>query len=130
MPEHIDFYRERYPDIKIAVHPECSPEVVAKADFAGSTSQILEYVKNHKNEKIAIGTEINFVNWIKENINPNVYVLSSTKPECPSMNETTLESLYNLLNAIDEGKEYNKIEVEKNIAKNAKIALERMMELS
>lgn len=130
MPEHIDFYRERYPDIKIAVHPECSPEVVAKADFAGSTSQILEYVKNHKNEKIAIGTEINFVNWIKENINPNVYVLSSTKPECPSMNETTLKDLYNLLKAIDEGRRYNKIEVEKDVAQNAKKALERMMELS
>ncbi|GAX86913.1 quinolinate synthase [Lebetimonas natsushimae] len=130
MPEHIDFYRERYPDIKIAVHPECSPEVVAKADFAGSTSQILEYVKSHKNEKIAIGTEINFVNWIKENINPNIYILSSTKPECPSMNETTLKDLYNLLKSIDEGKGYNKIEVEKDIAKNAKKALERMMELS
>jgi quinolinate synthase len=130
MPEHIDFYRERYHDIKIAVHPECSPEVVAKADFAGSTSQILEYVKNHKNEKIAIGTEINFVNWIKENINPNVYVLSSTKPECPSMNETTLKDLYNLLKAINAGKGYNKIEVEKDVAQNAKKALERMMELS
>jgi quinolinate synthase len=130
MPEHIDFYRERYPDIKIAVHPECSPEVVKKADFAGSTSQILEYVKEHKNEKIAIGTEANFVNWIKENINPNVYVLSSTKPECPSMNETTLESLYNLLKAINEEKGYNKIEIEQDIAENAKKALERMMELS
>lgn len=130
MPEHIDFYREKFPDIKIAVHPECSPEVVAKADFAGSTSQILEYVKEHKNEKIAIGTEANFVNWIKENINPNVYILSSTKPECPSMNETTLESLHNLLKAIYEGRGYNKIEIEENTAKNAKIALERMMELS
>jgi quinolinate synthase len=130
MPEHIDFYRERFPDIKIVVHPEGSPEVVKKADFAGSTSQILEYVKAHPNEKMAIGTEANFVNWIKEHINPNVYILSSTKPECPSMNETTLESLYNLLKAIDEGKGYNKIEVEKDIAYNAKKALQRMMELS
>jgi quinolinate synthase len=130
MPEHIDFYREKFPDIKIAVHPECSPEVVKKADFAGSTSQILEYVKEHKNEKIAIGTEANFVNWIKENINPNVYILSSTKPECPSMNETTLKDLYNLLKAIDEKKEYNKIEIEEAIASDAKKALDRMMELS
>jgi quinolinate synthase len=130
MPEHIDFYREKFPDIKIAVHPECSPEVVKKADFAGSTSQILEYVKEHKNEKIAIGTEANFVNWIKENINPNVYILSSTKPECPSMNETTLKDLYNLLKAIDEKKEYNKIEIEEAIASDAKKALDRMMEIS
>jgi quinolinate synthase len=46
------------------------------------------------------------------------------------MNETTLEELYKLLIAIDEGKEYNKIEVDENIANNAKIALQRMMELS
>jgi quinolinate synthase len=130
MPEHIDFYKEKFPDIKIVVHPECSPEVVEKADFAGSTSQILEYVKEHKNEKIAIGTEANFVNWIKENINPNVYILSSTKPECPSMNETNLKDLYNLLKAIDEKKGYNKIEVENKIATQAKKALDRMMELS
>jgi quinolinate synthase len=130
MPEHIDFYRERIPNIKIALHPECSPEVVKKADFAGSTSQILEYVKENRDKKIAIGTEINFINWIKKNINPNVYVLSSTKPECPSMNETTLKDLYQLLKAIDEGKGYNKIEVEKEVAENAKIALNRMMELS
>jgi quinolinate synthase len=130
MPEHIDFYKERFPDIKIAVHPECSTEVVKKADFAGSTSQILKYVKENRDKKIAIGTEINFVNWIKENINPNVYVLSSTKPECPSMNETNLKDLYNLLKAINAGKGYNKIEVEKNVALNARKALERMMELS
>jgi len=130
MLEHIDFYREKFPDIKIALHPECNPEVVKKADFAGSTSQILEYVKKHKNEKIAIGTEINFVNWIKKNINPNVYILSSTIPECPSMNETTLKDLYELLVAIDENRAYNKIEVDENVANDAKKALTRMMELS
>jgi quinolinate synthase len=130
MPEHIDFYRGKYPDIKIAVHPECPPEVVKMADFAGSTSQILEYVKANSTETMAIGTEANFVNWLKENINPNIYILSSTKPECPSMNETTIESLYNLLKTIDEGRGYNKIEVEENIAKDAKKALQRMMSLS
>ena len=130
MPEHVEFYKERFPDIKIVVHPECSPEVVKLADFAGSTSQILKYVKENPNIPLAIGTEFNFVNRMKNEINPNIYILSSTKPECPSMNETTLEELYKLLTAIDEGKEYNKIEVDENIANNAKIALQRMMELS
>ncbi len=130
MPEHIEFFKEKYPEIKVVVHPECSPEVVKLADFAGSTSQILNYVKEHKNETLAIGTEFNFVNRMKNTINPNIYVLSSTKPECPSMNETTLEELYKLLIAIDEGKDYNKIEVDQDIAKNAKLALQRMMELS
>jgi len=130
MPEHVEFYKERFPDIKIVVHPECSPEVVNLADFAGSTSQILKYVKENPTTPMAIGTEFNFVNRMKNEINPNIYILSSTKPECPSMNETTLEELYKLLKAIDEGKNYNKIEVEKETAEHAKIALERMMKLS
>lgn len=130
MPEHVEFYKERFPEIKIVVHPECSPEVVKLADFTGSTSQILKYVQQHPNTPMAIGTEFNFVNRMKNEINPDIYILSSTKPECPSMNETTLEELYNLLVSIDEGKAQNKIEVDEDTAKNAKIALQRMMELS
>ena len=129
MPEHVEFFKEKYPDIKIVVHPECSPEVCEKADFIGSTSQILNYVKNHPNEKMAIGTEFNFVNRMKRDINPNIFILSSTKPECPSMNETTLKDLYDLLKAIDEGKPYNEIKVDENIAKNALKSLNTMLEI-
>jgi quinolinate synthase len=39
MPEHVEFFKEKYPGIKIVVHPECSPEVCEMADFVGSTSQ-------------------------------------------------------------------------------------------
>ncbi len=129
MPEHVEFFKEKYPNIKIVVHPECSPEVCKMADFIGSTSQILNYVKEHPNELMAIGTEFNFVNRLKR-INPNIFILSSTKPECPSMNETTLKELYNLLIAIDQNKPYNEIEVDKTIAKNALKALNKMLELS
>ena len=130
MPEHIDFYKERFPDIKIVVHPECSPEVCEKADFIGSTSQILNYVKANPNEKMAIGTEFNFVNRMKRDINPNIFVLSSTKPECPSMNETTIKELYDLLTAIDKGNPYNEIEVDTKIADNALKSLNTMMEIT
>jgi len=130
MPEHIEFFKEKYPDIKIVVHPECSLEVCEKADFVGSTSQILNYVKAHPTEKMAIGTEFNFVNRMKRDINPNIYILSSTKPECPSMNETTIKELYDLLKAIDEKRPYNKIKVNENIAKNALLALNTMMEIT
>ncbi|WP_456469788.1 quinolinate synthase NadA, partial [Caminibacter sp.] len=80
MPEHIEFYKKKYPEIKIVVHPECSPEVCEMADFVGSTSQILNYVKEHPKDLMAIGTEYNFVHRMKRDINPNIYILSSTKP--------------------------------------------------
>ncbi|WP_457561221.1 quinolinate synthase NadA [Caminibacter sp.] len=130
MPEHVEFFKERYPDIKIVVHPECSPEVCEMANFVGSTSQILNYVKEHPNELMAIGTEYNFVHRMKRDINPNIFVLSSTKPECPSMNETTLKELYDLLVAIDKDEPYNEINVDENVKENALKALKRMMELS
>ncbi|NPA10743.1 MAG: quinolinate synthase NadA [Epsilonproteobacteria bacterium] len=130
LPEHIDFFKSRYENIKIVVHPECSPEVCEKADFIGSTSQILNYVKQNPAQPMAIGTEYNFVARMKKEINPNIYILSSTKPECPSMNETTLKELYELLISIDKGSPVNEITVDKNTAQNALKALNKMMEIS
>ena len=126
--EDVLFYKEKYPDILVVAHPEAKPEVCDLCDFVGSTSQLLNFIENlDENQKVAVGTEYNFVKRLKH---PNTFVLSSTKPECPSMNETTIEELYNLMVAIDEGKPYNEIIVDENIAKNAKLALERMMKLS
>ena len=128
-PEHVYFYRERYPGIKIVVHPECAPEVVELADFAGSTSQILKYVESHRGEVIAIGTEANFVNRLKRVLNPNIYLLSSTIPLCPSMNETTLQDLSTLLERLERGEPVQSVEVPEEVAKNARIALQRMIEV-
>jgi len=125
--DDINFYRKKYPDIKVAVHPECDPSVVAEADFVGSTSQLIKYVKELPIEqKVVVGTEYNLVNRMREK---NTYVLSATKPECPTMNETTLEDLYRVLKSIDENKPINEIVVEPNVAKYAKLALDRMLEI-
>jgi quinolinate synthase len=125
--DDIKFYRQKYPDIKVAVHPECDPEVIKEADFAGSTSQLIKYVSELPIEqKVVVGTEYNLVNRMREK---NTYVLSATKPECPTMNETTLEDLYRVLKAIEDEKPINEIFVEPNVAKYAKLALDRMMEI-
>ncbi|HIC42806.1 MAG TPA: quinolinate synthase NadA [Sulfurimonas sp.] len=125
--DDIKFYRKKYPGILIAVHPECDPSICAKADFVGSTSQIIKYIADADPEqKIAVGTEFNLVNRLRPK---NTYVLSSTKPECPTMNETTLEDVYLTLKAIEDGKPINEILIEDETAKWAKIALDRMMAL-
>lgn len=49
--EDIEFYRNKYPDILIAVHPECDPSVCDKADFVGSTSQLITYIKHYQLSK-------------------------------------------------------------------------------
>ena len=125
--EDITFYRKKYPGILIAVHPECDPTICDKADFVGSTSQLIKYITELPEEqKVAVGTEFNMVNRLRPK---NTYVLSSTKPECPTMNETTLEDLYLALKAIDDGAPINEIFVDEETQYWAKVALERMMAL-
>ena len=125
--EDIEFYRDKYPDIKIISHPECKPEVCKASDFVGSTSQIIKYIKDlPKTQKVAVGTEFNLVNRLRKE---NTYVLSSTKPECPTMNETTLEDLYNVLKSIEDDKIVFEVLVDEEVAKWAKVALDRMFEI-
>ena len=125
--DDISFYRKKYPGIKIATHPECDPAICDASDFVGSTSQLIKYITElPQDQKVAVGTEFNMVNRLRPK---NTYVLSSTKPECPTMNETTLEDLYLTLKAIDDGNPINEIEVDEETSKWAKIALERMLAL-
>ena len=125
--EDIEFYRKKFPDILIATHPECDPAICDASDFVGSTSQLIKYIKElPEDQKVAVGTEFNMVNRLRPS---NTYVLSSTKPECPTMNETTLEDLYLTLKSIDDGEPLNEILVDDNTQKWAKIALERMLAL-
>ncbi|CAM2797747.1 quinolinate synthase NadA [Helicobacter burdigaliensis] len=131
--QDIEFFRAKYKDILIVVHPECPKEVVKKADFVGSTSQIIKFVQSLKPEqKVAVGTEFNLVNRLRAPYNgeQNTFVLSSTKPECPTMNETTLQDVLNLLEALEKGEPYNEILLDVKVALKAKRALEKMMELS
>ena len=125
--DDIAFYRKKFPGILIAVHPECDPSICDASDFVGSTSQLIKYIAELPPEqKVAVGTEFNMVNRLRPK---NTYILSSTKPECPTMNETTLEDLYVTLKAIDDGEPINEILVDETTQKWAKIALERMLAL-
>ena len=131
--QDIEFYRSRYPDILIATHPECPPEVVENSDFVGSTSQIIRYVQSlPPTQKVAVGTEFNLVNRLRkphEGIN-HTFVLSSTKPECPTMNETSLQDIISVLEAYKRGEAYNEIKLEEGVASLARVALQKMMDLS
>jgi quinolinate synthase len=126
--DDIAFYRQKYPDIIVAVHPECDPKVVQAADFVGSTSQLIKYITElDPEQKVVVGTEFNMVNRLRPN---NTYILSSTKPECPTMNETTLNDLYLTLKSIENKEYHNEVFLDENTTKWAQVALNRMLELS
>ncbi len=124
--DDIEFYKEKYPDILIISHPECDPKVVNNSDFVGSTSQMIKYIKTiDKNQKIAVATEFNLVNRMRKE---NTYVLSSSKPECPTMNETTLQDVYDILNTIDKKEDsIREIFLDEDIIKYANKALSKML---
>lgn len=132
-PEDIKFYRDKFMDIKIVVHPECDPNVVELADFVGSTSQIINYVQSLPLEqKVAVGTEFNLVNRLRPKYNgvQTTFVLSSSKPQCPTMNETTMQDIHDVLLAYEDNKPINEVFLDTEVQKWAKIALDRMLELS
>ena len=80
--DDIAFYRNKFPGIKIAVHPECDPKIVAASDFSGSTSQLIKYVTDlDPEQKVAIGTEYNLVNRMRQK---NTYVLVIHKARVPN----------------------------------------------
>ena len=125
--EDVEFYREKYPDILVATHPECKPEVCAASDFVGSTSQLIKYIKELPIEqKVVVGTEYNMVNRLRKE---NTFILSSTKPECPTMNETRLEDLRDTLLELKKGNYESEITISEETKKYAYQALNRMMEL-
>lgn len=127
-PDDVEFYRQKYPDILIVVHPECDPAVCAKADFVGSTSQIIKFIQNLPlNQKVAVGTEFNLVNRLRKE---NTFVLSSTKPECPTMNETTLDDVIHTLESCKRGDTFNEITLDETTRQKAFYALDKMLALS
>lgn len=121
--------RETKPDMNIIVHPECSREVVAVSDYAGSTKYIIETINNAPaGSKWAIGTEMNLVKRIIDN-HPDKEIVSLNPYMCPclTMNRIDLPHLLWSLETIDKGEITNQIVVDEDIAKDALLALERML---
>jgi quinolinate synthase len=130
-PEHVDLWRKHHPDINVLVHPECMMEVVDRADFVGSTSFIVNKIKNAEpGSKWAVGTEVHLVNRVK-NANPDKFVtlLSPFACLCSTMYRISPLDLANVLENLVEGRVINQIFVPEDAQRNAKLALDRMLSI-
>ena len=124
--EQIRQIRQKYPKAEIVVHPECTQEVVALADAAGSTSYIVRYVENARTGAIIIiGTEINLVDRLAEEF-PDKTVLPLHRSLCPNMFRINPE---NLLFTLENIGKHNVVIVPDDQKARAKLALERMLAL-
>jgi len=140
LPEHVTAWRERESSIRVIVHPECTMEVVDLADEAGSTAHIIRRVEESPpGTQWAIGTEFNLVNRLK-NEHPEQFIASlrlgsaqALSPEpsyCATMNLITLEKLARVVEGLAKGEVINPVTVAPDVARYARVALERMLEVS
>jgi quinolinate synthase len=128
-PEHVDQVREKYPDMKVIVHPECRFEVVQKADLVGSTAYIVKQIESAPpGSEWAVGTEAHLVNRLKnDHPEQKIIVLSDCQCLCTTMYRIDLPHLCWVLENLVEGKVVNEIKVDQHTRKWATVALERML---
>jgi len=119
------------PDMQVIVHPECSYDVFSNADDAGSTSYIIEKIKNApKGAKFAVGTEINLVNRLaKEFPDKKIISLSPYQCLCTTMYRVRPRWLLASFRAIKENKPINIITVDEQTKISSLKALDRMLQI-
>jgi quinolinate synthase len=131
-PEHVDAMRTALPGVKVLVHPECSMEVVDKADLVGSTSYILRQVEQAAaGTTWAIGTELHLVKRLERNHpEQTIRFLSPVVCMCATMYRIDLAHLCWSLEHLEAGRAVNVIRVDDETARWSLEALERMLAVS
>ncbi len=126
---HVRMWREKDPDVKIIVHPECTHAVVSRSDMYGSTENIIKAVTGSPSgSKWAIGTEINLVNRLAR-LNPDkeIHSLSPFQCLCSTMYRIKPKYLHWVLDNLVKSEVKNQITVDPETAELARIALGRML---
>ncbi|GAA2042814.1 quinolinate synthase NadA [Streptomyces cheonanensis] len=131
--ESVEDVRARVPGVNVLVHPECRHEVVAAADYVGSTEYIIKTLEAAPaGSKWAIGTELNLVRRLANRYaaeGKEIVFLDRTVCFCSTMNRIDLPHLVWTLEALAAGRTVNRITVDPETEKYAKAALEQMLAL-
>ena len=121
--EDVARLKKKYPSHKLLVHPECDPAIVKYADFVMSTGGMINWMK--ENDNAIIATELGLIEYLQHIYPEKSIIPLSPTAICKNMKKTTLEHIYNAL-------QYDQyvVKVKPDIAQKAKIAIDRMLELS
>ena len=130
--DQINRARAAYPDINVVVHPECTLDVVQAADCDGSTEFIIKTVtESPPGTKWAIGTEISLVSRLaKENPDKQILCLDSIVCPCTTMFRIHPAYLLWVMDGLLRGEVINQIPVDEDTARDARVALERMLSVA
>jgi quinolinate synthase len=120
--EEIRRFREQHPGVTVLAHPECPPEVVAEADFAGSTAAMIGYVGEHHPRRVVMVTECS----MSDNVAVEYPDVDFVRPcnLCPHMKRITLEGIRHSLETMT-----HEVKVDDAVSARARVAIERMLAL-
>ena len=120
--EELRGYREMNPGIQIIAHPECPPDVLAEADFVGSTSGMIDWVKTERPKQVVMVTECS----MSDNVAAETPGTEFVRPcnLCPHMKRITLENIRDSLRDLK-----HEVTVDPAVAARARVAVERMLEV-
>lgn len=120
--DDVEQLREAHPGVVILAHPECPPDVLEAADYAGSTAALANYVSDRKPAKVVLLTECS----MSDNVAAENPTTNFVRPcnLCPHMKRITLENIYDCLI-----KGEHKVEIDEDIRVRAKAAIDAMLAL-
>ena len=132
-PEQIENFRREVPDGKVISHPEASYEVCQRSDYVGSTEFIIKTITDSEpGSQWLVGTELNLVNRLHQTMaseNKTVQFMSPMLCMCSTMFRIDPQHLAWVLENLVEGHVVNQVSVDKDVANNARVALQRMLEI-
>ena len=131
LPEHVEHARKNYPGIRIIAHPECRWDVCELADEVGSTEFIIRRVtEGAQGSRWAVGTEIHLVNRLA-NENPDRLIISLDDCGClcSTMYRISPVHLCWILESLVSGQVVNRVSVDEETKRWARVALDRMLEV-
>jgi quinolinate synthase len=113
-------FRAQNPGVKVLAHPECPPEVVAEADYAGSTAGMISYVGQNRPRRVVLVTECS----MSDNVAVEYPDVDFVRPcnLCPHMKRITLEGILHALKTMT-----HEVTVDPEISARARIAIQRML---
>ncbi len=120
--EELKRYRADDPSVQIIAHPECPPDVIAEADYTGSTAGMIDWVRTRKPKRIVMVTECSMA----DNVQTELPEVEFVRPcnLCPHMKRITLPKILDSLVYMKE-----EVMVDPAVAEKARRSVERMIHL-
>ena len=119
-PADIRQLRADYPQVTVLAHPECPPEVVDEADYAGSTAQMVGFVGRHRPRRVALITECSMSDNVAQQFPETEFVRPCNL--CPHMKRNTLAKIRRSLETLT-----HEVTIDPAVAERARAAVDRML---